>query len=216
MRKPIKEFVGIVSRTLPIKEPVYEFGSLQTKGQEAFADMRPFFKGKKYVGTDFRKGKGVDIALDLHKIKLPDKSVGTALVLETLEHVEYPSKAMNEIFRVLKPNGMVVATSLMKFPIHNHPYDYWRFTPEAFKSLLKKFHHSYVDFAGEESFPHTIIGLGFKGLRPNLRKFKRDVGQWKKKWRKDAIHALFVERLMAKFVPSFLIKFYLKTWPRRN
>ena len=34
MRELIKEFVKIVSETIPIKEPIVEFGSLQVQSQE--------------------------------------------------------------------------------------------------------------------------------------------------------------------------------------
>ena len=136
MRELIKQFVKICAETLPINEPIYEFGSLQVAGQEGFADLRPFFSVKKYVGADMRKGPGVDVLLNLHNIDLPSKSVGTALVLDTFEHVEYPRKAIDELYRILKPNGIIIISSVMNFPIHDHPADYWRFTPEAFKSLL--------------------------------------------------------------------------------
>lgn len=75
MRESIKEFVKICAETLPIIEPVYEFGSFQVPGQEGFADLRPFFKGKKYIGTDVRDGPGVDVLVDLHNINLPADSV---------------------------------------------------------------------------------------------------------------------------------------------
>lgn len=50
MRESIKQFVKVVADTLPILEPIYEFGSLQVPGQESFADLRPFFPSKEYVG----------------------------------------------------------------------------------------------------------------------------------------------------------------------
>ncbi|MDI6603123.1 MAG: methyltransferase domain-containing protein [Patescibacteria group bacterium] len=174
MRELIKQFVKIIAETLPISEPVFEFGALQVSGQEGFADLRPFFLGKKYVGCDIREGPGVDRILNLHHIELPSESVGTVLILDTLEHVEFPRKAMEEVYRILKPNGFTVISSVMNFPIHDCPSDYWRFTPQAFKSILKLFNFSFVDFAGDEHFPHTVVGLGFKGLPPkDFDKFKK-------------------------------------------
>ena len=162
MREIVKNFIKIISETLPIKEPIYEFGSYQVEGQENYADLRPFFKNKKYIGADIRKGPGVDVILDLHNINLPSNSVGTVICVDTLEHVEYPRKAIDEIYRILNPDGIVILTSVMNFPIHNYPYDYWRFTPEGFKSLLKNFKKSFTDYIGEKKFPHTILGIGFK------------------------------------------------------
>lgn len=163
MRGSIKRFVELVAETLPISEPIYEFGALQVRGQEGLADLRPLFPDKKYVGSDMREGPGVDVILDLHNIDLPSESVGTALILDTLEHVESPRKAIEEAYRILKSDGIVVISSVMYFPIHDHPYDYWRFTPEAFRSLLKPFASSFVDFGGAACLPHTVVGIGFKG-----------------------------------------------------
>jgi hypothetical protein len=68
----------------------------------------------------------------------------------------------------------------MLWPIHDHPNDYWRFTPEAFRSILKPFKFSFVGFAGEEIFPHTVVGIGFKGNTPELSEFNRKYEEWQK------------------------------------
>jgi len=179
VRQRIKDFVSIVASTLPIKEPIYEFGSLQVPGQEGFADLRPIFPGREYIGADMRIGTGVDKVLDLHDIDLPSESVGTVLCLDTLEHVEYPRKALEEIERIVKPGGIAVISSVMCFHIHDYPFDYWRFTPEAFRSILKPFPDSFVGFAGEEKFPHTVVGIGFKGAFPQISEFNRRYEHWK-------------------------------------
>ena len=179
MRQTIKGFVSIASGSLPIEDPVCEFGSLQVPGQEGFADLRPLFPAQQYIDADIREGLGVDKILDLHDIDLPAEYVGTVLSLDTLEHVEYPHRALQEIHRILKPNGIAIISSVMDFPIHDYPYDYWRFTPEAFKSILKPFADSFVGFAGREDFPHTVVGIGFKAGRPPLSQFEMVYREWK-------------------------------------
>lgn len=181
MRRTIKELVSIVATTIPVDDPIYEFGSVQVPGQEKFADLRPLFPQKQYIGCDMREGPGVDKVLNLHDIDLPSGCAGMVICLDTLEHVEYPYKAMEEIYRILKPNGMVIISSVMNFPIHDFPYDYWRFTPEAFKSLLKPFHESFVGFAGDKIFPHTVFGIGFKTNKPPLEEFTKKYDSWKGK-----------------------------------
>lgn len=179
MRQLIKDFVSIVASTLPIREPICEFGSLRVPGQERFADLRPLFPAKEYIGADMREGPGVDKVLNLHKIDLQARSIGTVLCLDTLEHVEYPHRALEEIHRILEPNGITIISSVMDCPIHDHPYDYWRFTPEAFRSLLKPFRGSFIGFVGRERFPHTVVGIGFKGISPHLSEFEKDYERWK-------------------------------------
>jgi SAM-dependent methyltransferase len=163
MRNSIKAFVEVCSKTLPIQEPIYEFGSMQVKGQEGFADLRSFFKGRDYVGADMRTGPGVDVSLNLHNIDLPSQSAGTCISCDTFEHVEYPRKAISELHRILKPDGFLILTSVMLFPIHSYPNDYWRFTPEGLKSLLSPFESSYIDYNGDAKNPHTVIGVARKG-----------------------------------------------------
>ncbi len=182
MRHSIKQFVEIATQTLPIAEPVYEFGSYQVPGQEGFADLRPLFPDKAYVGSDMREGPGVDRILDLHKLDLADACVGTVLCLDTLEHVEYPHRAMEEIYRVVSPGGIALISSVMKFPIHDYPYDYWRFTPEAFRSLLKPFSQAHVDFAGDDLFPHTVVGIGVKDAQVSFDAFLKRLNSWKDRW----------------------------------
>lgn len=163
MKKSINAFVKVCSETLRIQEPIYEFGSRQITGQEAFSDLRSHFYGRDYKGTDIYWGPGVDVILDIHKIDLPDNSVGTAICCETIEHIEYPRKAVQELYRVLKHGGVLILTSAMLIPIHNYPHDYWRYTPEGFESLLRPFDSRYVDWNGKKDNPHTVVGVGVKG-----------------------------------------------------
>lgn len=213
MRESIKQFVKICVETLPISEPIYEFGSLQVPGQEGFADLRPFFLGKKYVGADTREGPGVDVILNLHNIDVPSNSVGTILLMDTLEHVEFVRKAIEEVHRILKPNGILIVSSVMNFPIHNHPYDYWRFTPEGFRNLLRPFASSLVDFAGEGNFPHTVVGIGFQGSisENTIDEFMKRFKQWKAHWN-NASGSVWKE-LVKLFTPPifFRLNIYRKT-----
>lgn len=164
MRVKIRDFVSIVSRSLPIFEPIYEFGSLRVSNQDVIANLRPIFPDKQYVGCDMRAGRGVDLVTNLHNIDLPDDTAGTVLCLDTLEHVEFPHKAVAEMHRVLKPGGVCVLSSVMKFKIHAYPDDFWRFTPSGFRSLLYPFGACWVGWCGQdEEFPITVLGIGVKG-----------------------------------------------------
>ena len=182
MRQGIRDFVEIVSQTLSIPEPVYEFGAWQSQG-DGFSDLRPFFRGKTYVGCDIRQGPGVDQIVDLHETGLPSESVGAMLLLEVMEHVQFPMKAMAEAYRILKPNGVLVMSSVMNYPIHD-TYDYWRFTPQGFLTLLREFPLPLVEFAGDPAFPPAVIGIGVKGQLPaaTMGQLTERIRQWKQSW----------------------------------
>jgi len=214
MRESIKEFVEICAKTLPSYEPIYEFGSFQVSGQEGFADLRPLFPGREYIGADLRKGPGVDIILNLHHIDLPPKSVGTVLILDTLEHVEFPRKAIENIHRILKPNGILIISSVMNFPIHDYPHDYWRFTPEAFKSLMKSFAFIFVDSIGRREFPHTVVGIAIKDSNELsfIEDFHKQFEIWKLRWGDNTQARPAWKRIVEQFIPPIVMAIYRKIW----
>ncbi len=165
MRPSVRDLVGACAGALPLEGPVLEFGSFQVQApeQEGINDLRPLLPGLSYVGADLRRGPGVDVLMDLHSAGARTGSVGTVLVIDTLEHVEYPHRALEEVHRVLAPRGAAIVTTVMDFPIHEHPSDYWRFTPEGMRSLLRPFAVSVVEALGEPRSPHTVVGVGLKG-----------------------------------------------------
>lgn len=208
MRQVLKEFVKICEDCFDLQEPIYEFGALQVPGQESFADLRTFFENKKYVGSDYRLGIGVDVVLDLHNIELPSASVGSVLCLDTFEHVEYPWKAVDEINRILGANGILILTSVMNFPIHSYPHDYWRFTPEGFKSLLSSFNSSVIVPIGPTNFPENILAIAFKGQVSKIQmgRFQDALVPWTKYWNNKWIHSL--KRIIQPIAPKKLIELY--------
>ncbi len=193
MQKSVHHFMRICAAHLPLQEPIYEFGALRVQGMPE-EDLRPLFPGKTYVGSDMREGPGVDRVLDLHDIDLPDASVACAICLDTLEHVEYPRRALSEIYRILAPTGIAIISSVFEFPIHNYPSDYWRFTPEGFRSLLKAFGHSEVfSFGATDVTPRSVTGVGFKGDAPDLAVFRQECGKWER-WNSAIIREMLKTR----------------------
>jgi SAM-dependent methyltransferase len=148
--------------------PLVEMGARAAEGQEDIADMRPIFKAERHIGCDIQPGLGVDQIEDIHHLSFADESIGTVIALETLEHVADPIRAVEEMYRVLRPGGVLAISSLMFFPIHAHPWDYWRFTPEAFALLLRPFESQLVIAQGYHSLPEGIFGVGVKGPDPDL------------------------------------------------
>ncbi|KPK85326.1 MAG: hypothetical protein AMJ81_03790 [Phycisphaerae bacterium SM23_33] len=217
MRASVKEFVvEVCAGTLSLAEPIYEFGSYLVPGQEEFNDLRPYFPGRKFVGADMRHGPGVDLVLDLHAIDLPDQAAGTVLLLDTLEHVEYPRKAIAEVQRILRPGGIVIMSSVMNFPIHAYPSDYWRYTPEAFRSLLKPFASCFVDSLGRRDFPHTVVGVGFRDPPPAeaWEAFQAAAQAWAGRWRRKVF--IGWKEWVRRLTPPILIESYMQRRIRKH
>jgi hypothetical protein len=164
MRPNTVELVKGFSRIFPVKEPVLEIGSYRVEGQEGLANLRDFYPGARYIGVDMREGPGVDQVEDFEtRTSFADGSVGTILSSDTVEHVYDVFHFMRETERILAPGGVLLLISVMYFPIHSYPYDYWRFTPEAFKRLASPIGSPLVLSQGPEDFPDTVIAVVRKG-----------------------------------------------------
>lgn len=162
MRYAALEFARDVAEQFTIAEPVVELGARAAEGQEGYADVRSIFGATEHIGCDIQEGPGVDRIEDIHALSFEDGSVGTVLCFETLEHVADPIRAVEEMHRILKPGGVLAVSSVMFFPIHAHPWDFWRFTPEGFTRLLEPFASRYVLAHGYELLPEGVYGIGIK------------------------------------------------------
>ena len=166
MRDHNKAFCELAAEAFDLPAPVYEFGSYQVEGQEQYADLRGFFPGKSFVGCDMRPGPGVDRVEDVSDLKIPDNSIGSALCIETFEHVFEVRRAFDEVFRVLRPGGVFLITSPLNFRIHAYPDDYWRMTPSCLKRMLRPYDGRIIGSQGHEKFPHTVMALAIKAPAP--------------------------------------------------
>ncbi|MGF1579219.1 MAG: methyltransferase domain-containing protein [Gemmataceae bacterium] len=155
-----------ITETFSLPEPILEIGSYQVPeqpGQNELINLRPLFEGKEYTGVDIRPGPGVDVVASVESLPQADESVGTVIALNTFEHVTHFWRGFEEIHRVLRPDGALVISVPFYFHIHNHPNDYWRFTPDAVKVLLEPYSAKILGYHGPRKKPLNIWALAFKG-----------------------------------------------------
>lgn len=91
------------------------------------------------IALDIRRGLGVRVIGDAQAIGLVDGVFDVVLCTEVLEHLPEPQRAIDEMFRVLKPGGTLLLTTRFLFPIHDAPHDYFRFTKYGLRYLLRRF-----------------------------------------------------------------------------
>ncbi len=170
MNAVMRGLVRAVAETFTLPGPILEIGSYQVPGQEAVADLRSLFPGRSFLGVDVRAGRGVDLLANVESLPYADGSVGTILAISTLEHVPRFWRAFDEIHRVLRPDGALLVACPFYFQRHDHPNDYWRFTPEALELLLTSYPSKIVGYHGPRSRPANVWSLAFREARPPIGK----------------------------------------------
>lgn len=84
---------------------------------------------------------GIDIAFgdDLRCIERKDNTFDNIFCSQVLEHVDDYDKAISEMHRVLKHNGILIITVPFAWQLHGEPNDYRRFSKHGIKQMLKGF-----------------------------------------------------------------------------
>jgi SAM-dependent methyltransferase len=168
MNQFIHGVVQAIAETFPFPDPILEIGSYQVPGQERLAELRSLFPGRAYLGIDRRAGPGVDCIADVEDLPQPDASVGAVLALNTFEHVPHFWRGFEEIYRVLRPDGMLLLSVPFYFHEHSYPSDYWRFTPEALELLLADYPSKLLGWHGPPRRPLGVWALACREARPAI------------------------------------------------
>ena len=113
MREAVVNHVKYATEHFPFEDPI-----LDTCAGWEPNYYQPLFPGRRYMKEDFQDYDPpcIDIVCDVANMEsIPDESIGLVLNCESLEHIPYPQKAIDEIRRVLRPNGVLILTTVMHF-----------------------------------------------------------------------------------------------------
>lgn len=177
MRYAAIEYLKSVLDKHPPINPVVEIGSrrIKIRGLRDIGDIRSFFNGMCFMGCDQNPGLGVDLIQNVEHLTFGDEEIGTIVCLDTLHCIRDMNQSMREIYRVLKPKGLVIITTVLKWKISDYNdfssviaedpayyTDYWRLTPYGLGMLLKPFSESKITIEGWSKFPVGVYGYGIK------------------------------------------------------
>jgi len=113
-----------------------------------------------YVGIDMVGGNNVDIVQE-DPYLLPFKADTFDIVTSSsvFEHSQMFWVLSNEIFRILKPNGIFYLNTPSNGPYHTYPVDCYRFYPDAGTGI--------VEWGKLSGFKNLVILESFIGLKKN-------------------------------------------------
>lgn len=132
---------------------VLDFGCAELPYRSFFA------RGVEYVGADLpgNPQARVEIAPD-GTVALADEGFDAVLSTQVLEHVSDPVTHLAECHRVLRSGGRMLLSTHGIMVHHPDPVDYWRWTNEGLRRIVREAGFEIVQFEG-------IMGLGATGLQ---------------------------------------------------
>lgn len=117
-----------------------------------------------------------DIYADILNIPLKDNKFDTVLILQVLEHLSQPQKALAESNRILKKGGYLIISVPFMYPLHDLPQDYYRYTEFVIKELLKDSKFKIVKITPQGNFFEfwlfSLIMFFLMAMRDLLQKRK--------------------------------------------
>lgn len=181
MHKLAWGFVSTVKAQAPeffTGKRVLEVGSMDINGS-----VRDLFTDCNYFGIDLGEGKGVDEVRHVTQLFLADATYDVIISTEALEHDELWNLSLKAMYRLLKPNGIVIITCAgPDRPEHGtrktedwaspHTTDYYRnISVEDFASVLpaELFSKSQLVYCGYEGREREdLYFVGIKNAQKNL------------------------------------------------
>lgn len=111
-----------------------------------------------------------DITLfDGEHIPFEDSTFDAIICTEVLEHVYNYQTLVDEMYRVCKPNAVLIITIPFSARFHYIPYDFFRYTPSALEKIFSNFSKVEITPRGTDvlSICAKIIVLFFRNIIPN-------------------------------------------------
>jgi len=119
-----------------------------------------------YIGVDHsntvHSKQNIDVFAEVYNLPFAKNSFDIAILTQVIEHLENPSEALNEINRILKPEGLLFISWPFLYPIHEAPRDFYRYTKYGMKHLVLGSGFEIVKLNSSSGFWITIFGFTSK------------------------------------------------------
>lgn len=104
-----------------------------------------FTKAEFYVALDVIDFPGItNVVADAVALPFDDNAFDCVVAIEVMEHIEAPTKFIDEAYRALSPGGTLLLSVPFAFHQHGDPSDYWRPTRHALDKATSRFSSSVI------------------------------------------------------------------------
>lgn len=100
-----------------------------------------FILEKNFINLDIIAYKNVQIIANVSQLPFKNNSIDAIINIVILEHVPEPEKIVDEMYRVMKNNGVIYTHIPFMQGYHASPYDYKRWTLSGISQL----HHNFSE-----------------------------------------------------------------------
>jgi len=99
--------------------------------------------------------------LDISKESI-EREFDVIICLNVMEHIYSYETAIKNIYNGLKQGGITILSVPAFYPIDNEQKDYWRFTKDSLREMLKQFDKTIIKHQGLKKFPFSYFIIAKK------------------------------------------------------
>lgn len=183
---------------------VVDVGGKRENKRGAFQPPEGQAKSWWYVNLDMSTRPNV--YGDVQRIPLRGKSVDCIICTEVLEHLPRPGRCVDEIRRLLRDGGLVLASVPFLYPVHADPFDYQRFTEDGLRNLFKEFKTVEVHrMGGYAGLLGLMLELGIMGIENRIARWAM---KWVSRWlcRRDLASFGNESEAWSKFTTGYFVR----------
>lgn len=122
----------------------------------------------RYLGIDIKEGPNVDLVTDAHTMAGVEEKFDFAYSASVFEHLIMPWVAAQALNRVLNDGAIIYIQTHPAWPLHEIPWDFFRFSKDSWSSIFNAFTGFEIIGAGyaiEASMtPYCMEGGALQGL----------------------------------------------------
>lgn len=130
-------FDGLLPRFLAAITPEARLLEIGSRARSGNTYRHLFPDSTDYVGLDVTDGPNVDVVGDAHHLRRHVQGpFGFIFSISVFEHLLMPWKVAIEMNHVMETGGLAYVQSHAAWPLHEEPWDFFRFSREAWRGLF--------------------------------------------------------------------------------
>ncbi len=135
---------------------ILEIGSGQhTHGRDHYSAKKYFNHSNEFVQSDINPTFGHRV-IDITKFN-DQGEFDVILCMNVLEHVYDFQRGIQNLHRALRDGGELIVFVPMIYPLHDEPYDFWRFTEHALRRMFNGFTIRELSYNGIRRFAYSYF-----------------------------------------------------------